>query len=150
MKNIIQLIVLIFFVFSFEMKGQHGRLQGVWISRDNDVIVIKEKGNKFNILSTVNREEQLKIHVKKDTISFYTQYTKLGSEKEYLEKYDFYISKLTDKRLILIPTSILSKEFFGDKKIIFTKQDHNIDKTISFEKLVYHTTTAWALVPELI
>ncbi|MDR3025445.1 DUF6438 domain-containing protein [Chryseobacterium sp.] len=149
MKNIIKIVILIFSIFSFEVKGQDKKLQGVWISTANDVIVIKEKGNNFNILSTANREEQLKVNVKKDTISFYTQYTKLGSEKSYLEKYDFYISKLTDRRLALIPTSILSREFFGNKKIIFTKQEYNVDKTILFDKLVYHTTNCLGTCPKI-
>lgn len=143
MKNYIYTIIILLSL-SINICGQGKNLQGTWISRDNDVVIIKEIGNRFNILSTIQNEEQLKLKIAGDTLNFYTEYTKLGSEKIDSEEYKFYIKELTKDRLVLVPTSILSREFFeGKKKLVFIKQEYNLDKSFSFEKLIYHTTECY-------
>jgi len=143
MKNIIQAFILLSFtmIISLKIHGQEKKLQDTWISKNNDVIVIKEKGSRFNILSTLEEEEQLPLNITGDSLNFYSEYTKVGSNKHYLNKYDFFIQNLNKKKLILRPVSELSKEFFGNREeITFIRQKYNIDPSISFEKIVYHTT----------
>lgn len=144
MKNYIYTIYIILFCTSINVKGQNRTLQGVWISKDNDVIKIDEEGQRSNILSTDEEQEHLNVKTSKDSLSFYTQYIKLGSDKSYISYYNFYIKEKTNSKLTLIPTSQLSKDFFKNKKeIILTKQEFNFDKSISFEKLIYHTTSCY-------
>ncbi|SDI35468.1 hypothetical protein SAMN05421846_106239 [Chryseobacterium taeanense] len=145
MKNHICTIFIILFCFAAFIKAQNkSTIQGTWISENNDFIKIKEEGSRFNILSTNEIEEQLNIMIKKDSLSFYTKYTKVGSDKIYFSKYDFYIKKMNEKQLILIPTSELSKNLFNNRpQIIFTRQEFNIDHSISFEKLIYRTTSCY-------
>ncbi|OCA80275.1 hypothetical protein BBH99_16055 [Chryseobacterium contaminans] len=150
MKSITRIVMFFYFILTFSIKvgGQDKKLQGTWISKNNDVIIIKEKDNRFNTLSTIYENEQLRLKIIGDTLSFYKEYTKAGSEKEYMSKYDFYIKSKKNKTLTLIPESNLSKEFFGNrKKIVFIKQEYNWDKSISFEKLVYHTTNCYGTCP---
>lgn len=144
MKNCIHIFCTILLFLSICIKGQNKKIQGRWISNNNDVIEIKEDGNRFNILSTNETEEQLKVRIKKDSITFYSEYTNFDSGKTHISNYDFYIKKLTDSKLILIPTSKLSKKFFKNKQqIVFTKQEFNVDSSMSFEKLVYRTTSCY-------
>jgi hypothetical protein len=144
MKNYIRRICIILICLTISIKGQNKNLHGVWISSNNDVIEIKEEGNSFNILSTSDTDEQLSLRITKDSLNFYTKSSIVGSDKTYVSKYSFYIKKLTNSKLILIPTSKLSKDFFKNKKkIVFTKQQFNLDKSISFERLVYRTTPCY-------
>jgi len=144
MKNHIHIIYVIILCLSIHIHGQNKHLQGIWVSGNNDVIKINKDGDRFNILSTNETQEQLNLKISKDSLSFYTQYTKIGSDKTYVSEYNFYIKKITESKLILIPTSKLSKDFFRNRKeITFTKQEFNLDNSISFEKLIYRTTPCY-------
>lgn len=144
MKNHIYIIYVIILCLSIHIHGQNKHLQGIWISNNNDVIKINEDGDRSNVLSTNETQEQLNVKISKDSLSFYTQYTKAGSDKTYVSEYNFNIKKMTESKLTLIPTSKLSKDFFKNKKeITFTKQEFNLDNSISFEKLIYRTTPCY-------
>ena len=89
MKNYIYTIYLILFCLSMNIKGQIRNLQGVWISKDNDVIKIDEEGQRSNILSTNEIQEQLNVKILKDSLNFYVEHIKVGSDKTSFSHYNF-------------------------------------------------------------
>lgn len=151
MKNILKIIFLIL-VLAFKQTNaqEKEKLYGTWISKNNDVLVIQGEHYNFNVMSTINEEEQLKIKIFKDTLRFYSIYTssKENYKVDHLEKYDFKIEKTNPRFLTLKPLDSLSQKFFNTKESIkFIKQEYNVDKSISFEKIIFHSTRCYGSCP---
>jgi len=132
--------------------GQFDKLKGTWISSSNDVMVINDTINTYynsNMLCTSEKDEGMHFYLIDNTLSFQKQYyISPNHTKMYIDKYDFAIIKQTYSTLIVKPTSKLSKEFFKYRQSLkFIKQEYNVDETISFEKIIYHTTICFGTCP---
>lgn len=151
MKQILKFILLIFILAFNQIDAQENeKLYGTWISKNNDVLTIKGEHYNFNVMSTISRESQLKIKIQKDTLRFYSVYTssRENFKVEHLEKYDFKIENIDKAFLILRPLDSLSQNFFNTKESIkFVKQEYNIDKSINFEKVIFHSTRCYGTCP---
>lgn len=77
-------------------------------------------------------------------VSVLKKYDQAGSLKQYTLK----ISQQTNSSLTLIPVSDEACAFFGNKgRLVFRKQAFSIDRNISFEKIVFHTTDCFGTCP---
>jgi hypothetical protein len=70
-------------------------------------------------------------------VSVLKQHAPAGSFKQYTLK----ISQQTDSSLTLVPVSDEACAFFGNKpRLFFRKQAFVVDRTLRFDKIVFHTT----------
>jgi len=131
MKKIFTILIIFIWTNSF---GQFDKLKGTWISSDQDLISIEEAdgiiwgklSNKFE-----NNWTELDSSSCIDSLKFF----------ENNKPYFFKIISKTDTFLIIKPISDYSYKFFQYRDTIkFIRQEHTIDTTIKFEKIVYHTT----------
>ena len=135
--------------------GQFDKFKGTWISSSRDVMVINDTVNKYdnsNMLCTADKDEGMAFYLIGDTLSFQKQYYSSATnyEKLYIDRYDLVVTKQTDTSLTLRPTSVLSKNFFNKRaNITFIKQEFNKDKSILFEKIIYHTTSCFGSCPTI-
>lgn len=135
--------------------GQFYKLKGTWISSFQDVIVINDTLNRYdnsNMLCTEVKDEGMAFYLIGDTLSFQKRYcfSATNYEKLYIDRYDLFVTKQTDTSLTLRPTSSLSKKFFNNRaNITFIKQEFNRDKSILFEKIIYHTTSCYGSCPTI-
>lgn len=152
MKTTITILIILIWTTSY---GQFNKFKGIWISSDQDVMVINDTLNKYdhsNMLCTTDRDEGMAIYLIGDTISFQKQYYSSATnfEKLYVDRYDLVVTKRTDTSLTVRPTSTLSKKFFNKRaNITFIKQEFNKDKSINFEKIIYHTTSCFGSCPTI-
>lgn len=118
-------------------------------------MVINDTLNKYdnsNMLCTSDKDEGMAFYLIGDTLSFQKQYYSSATnyEKLYIDRYDLVVTKQTDTSLTVRPTSLLSKKFFNKRaNITFIKQEFNKDKSIVFEKIIYHTTSCFGSCPTI-
>lgn len=118
-------------------------------------MVINDTLNKYvnsNMLCTSDNDEGMAFYLIGDTLSFQKQYYSSATnyEKLYVDRYDLVITKRTDTSLTVRPTSLLSKKFFNKRaNITFIKQEFYRDKSIVFEKIIYHTTSCFGSCPTI-
>jgi hypothetical protein len=135
--------------------GQFDKLKGTWVSSSQDVMVINDTLNKYdnsNMLCTADLDEGMAFYLIGDTLSFQKRYYSSAAnyEKLYVDRYDLVVTKQTDTSVTLRPTSILSKKFFNNRlNITFIKQEFNKDKSIIFERIIYHTTSCFGSCPTI-
>ena len=152
MRTVLLLLTSLICTTSF---GQFSGLKGTWISSSNDVMFIDDETNKAdnsNMLCTSKEEEGMALYLLGDTLSFQKRYYSSATnfKKLYINRYDLIIVKRTQSKLIVKPCSKLSKKFFENRKIInFIKQEYNQDKSIIFEKIIYHTTSCFGSCPTI-
>jgi hypothetical protein len=145
--------VILFILLFYDSYSQLDKLKGTWISKNNDLIVISDTANKTdnsNLLCTANKDEGFYLYLVNNILSFQKQYYSSATNynKLYTDKYDFQILKLTEKTLVVKPISKFASKFYNYKKQLqFTKQKFNIDTTIKFKKIVYHTTHCFGTCP---
>ena len=126
--------------------SQLDKLKGSWVTPDNEFLEIRDTINKSdgsNYIGTPKYDLGLRLYQYQDTLSFQKQYYSSATnyEKLYIDRYDLQIIRFNDTNLVVKPVSDFSKSFFNDKKILtFTKQEYLIDKDISFEKIIFHTS----------
>lgn len=147
-KTVLFTLIMLIWTTSY---GQFDKLKGIWISSANDAMEINDTINKYVYCALSTSEycnSNLKPHLIGDTLSF-RQGFYLRGELLY-SKYDLVIIEQTDSTLLVKPSSKLSKQFFKNRQSIqFIKQEYNVDKTISFEKIKYHTTTCYGSCPKI-
>ncbi|MCX6238147.1 MAG: DUF6438 domain-containing protein [Bacteroidia bacterium] len=135
--------------------GQLDKFKGTWISSSRDVMVINDTLNKYcnsNMLCTADKDEGMAFFLLGDTLSFQTRYysSETNYKKLYVERYDLIVLKQTDTSLTVRPSSNLSKEFFNKRtNLTFIEQKFNKDRSISFEKIIYHTTSCFGSCPTI-
>ncbi|MEX6690106.1 DUF6438 domain-containing protein [Danxiaibacter flavus] len=117
---------------------------GTWINDDMEAIFIDSVRDENYLTNADFREEPFKLVIIKDTLSFQQRYTssKTNFKVKYVDRYDFKVDQQSDSILVLRPVSEPSKNFFLGKEVLtFKKQETTVDKSIQFQKLVFHTTT---------
>jgi len=119
-------------------------LKGTWISVEQDLIEIITTGrDSVNFFSNkLLQEDRFHLFIFSDTLSFQDIYTHSSTKFkiEYTDRYDLKVISCNDSILIVRPVSDLSKKYFQDRPFISLKKKRYIsDKTIVFEKLVYHS-----------
>lgn len=135
--------------------AQLDQLKGTWISTQQDVLVISDTLNtprSSNMLCTAEKDENMSFYLIGDTLSFQKRYYSSATNytQLYIDRYDLIIVSRTDTSINVRPVSDLSKEFFNNRtSITFIKQEYNVDRTINFEKIIYHTTTCLGNCPEI-
>lgn len=139
------ILTLIVLLYSTIASAQPEKLKGTWISSQLEMVEILHTGrNGFNYLSNRELEENfLYLFIYGDTLSFQSIYTSSSTnhEVEYVDRYDLKIVSSNDSLLVLEPVSDFSKAFFWDRPTLtLKKKDYLIDKSIQFEKLVYHAS----------
>lgn len=130
--------------------AQPEKLKGTWISSELEMVEILHTGrNEFNYLSNLELEENFfYLFIYGDTLSFQSIYTSSSTnhEVEYVDRYDLKIVSSNDSLLVLEPVSDFSKAFFLKASFLerttltLKKKDYLIDKSIKFERLVYHAS----------
>ena len=152
LKTNILILTILIWTTSY---GQFDKLKGTWISSSQDVMVINDTINKYsnsNMLCTATRDEGMLFYLYRDTLSFQNQYYSSATnyQKLYINRYDLIIVNQTDSTLTVSPSSKLSKKFFNNRiNLKFIKQEFNKDKSIHFEKIVYHTTSCFGSCPTI-
>ncbi len=152
MRTTVTILTILIWTTSY---GQFNKFKGTWISSARDVMVINATLNKYDNSSRIctwGKDEGMIFYLIGDTLSFQKQYYSSATnyEKLYVDKYDLVVTKQTDTSLTVSPTSILSKEFFNKRaNITFIKQEFNKDKSIVFEKIIYHTTSCFGSCPTI-
>lgn len=141
MAAILSLILL----YSTISVAQPGKLKGIWISSQLEMVEILHTGSdSINYMSNRElKEDFFYLYIYGDTLSFQTMYTRSSTNHEvkYTDRYDLKIISSNDSVLVLEPVSDFSKAFFGDKQTLtLKKKEYLTDRAISFEKLVYHSS----------
>lgn len=156
MRKLMKTIIYILFVYLIHIGcSRYETLKGTWISAEQDCIKIQDTINKYynsNIIGTIMGDASKDLFIYGDTLSFQSRFysSETNYEKLYIERYDLKIISLTKKELKVEPISSLSKEFFHNRKrIVLIKQEFNVDKSINFEKLIYHSTTCYGNCPKI-
>lgn len=144
MKKLVVATVVALMTFSAAAFAQPKLLKGTWISAEQDLIEILNTGrDSVNYLSNkLLNEERLHLFISGDTLSFQQIYTSSFTQFkiEYTDRYDLKVVSLDDSILVVRPVSDLSKTYFQNRALIsLKKKEYNIDKTIVFEKLVFHS-----------
>lgn len=139
-------ILVLFICLSAICRGQINKLKGTWITKDQELILIKDSTSSENdnrLGNKILNEENFEFKIYGDTLSFQKQYTssRTNYEKMYVDRYDLKIVSLSDTFLVVKPISKHSISFFNNKSVIkFKRQEYSIDSKIEFEKLVFHAT----------
>jgi hypothetical protein len=131
--------------------GQLDKFKGTWVSSAQDVMIINDT-IKSSMLCTIDKDENMKLYLMGNTLSFQNKYSSSATnfEKIYTDKYDLIILQQTDTSLTVSPSSKFSKKFFNNRdNITFIKQEFNRDQSIVFEKIVYHTTRCYGSCPTI-
>lgn len=128
--------------------AQHEKLKGTWVSDQQDLIEILHLGRSdWNYISNTHLEEMnLYLFIYGDTLSYQSIYTSSATDFkiEYTDRYDLKIIQASDFMMVVKPVSDLSKKFFQNRPVLtFKNKKYLIDKSLVFEKLVYHASQAW-------
>jgi hypothetical protein len=124
-------------------------LKGSWVTNANEQLFISDTtGSHFDNYFSVPRlhDEYFRLFNVGDTLSFRNSYTssRTNFKVQHVDRYDLKIIKFTDSLLVVSPASDFSKNYFGNQQQLrFRRQDHIIDTTLHFEKIVFHTTQCY-------
>ncbi|WP_375448142.1 hypothetical protein [uncultured Fibrella sp.] len=94
------------------------------------------------MLCTSDGDEQLDLFLLGDTLSFQNRYYSSTTDyKElYIDRYDLIVNEFDGRVLVVTPASQLAKKrFSGRDTVRFVRREFNIDPSIKFGKLIYHT-----------
>lgn len=152
MKTIIFILTLLTWTVSY---GQLDKLKGTWITTSQDLILITDTGDlkNNNYLSNAKiHDENFELYIYGDILSFQKRYYSSATnyKKLYIDRYDLTILNRTDTSITVRPSSSFSKKFFDKRtSITFIKQEFSRDKSIKFEKIIYHTTSCFGSCPTI-
>lgn len=150
MKAATLILTFLIYISSY---GQVDKLRGVWITPEQDLILIDDTAETSNELVNRLLEDRINyLSIYNDTLSFQKRY--YGSMEEnaklIVDKYDLKIISNSDTDLIVQPVSTLSEVFFQNRLLlVFRRQEFAIDTTIDFEKIIYHTTECFGPCPTI-
>jgi hypothetical protein len=126
--------------------GQIDKYKGIWITPTQELMQIEGTGDLKNgnyLSNSKLSDENFELYIYGDTLSFQKRYYSSATnyEKLYVDRYDLKIIKSNDTSFVVRPVSSFSKKFFqGKQKLTFTKQEFTVDKSINFDKIIFHTT----------
>lgn len=128
--------------------AQPPSLKGTWVTTQEDLIEIHNLGrDSSNCLSNkLLQEDHFHLFIIGDTLSFRHIYTSSRTQFkiEYVDRYDLKIVANDESNLVVRPVSGLSKAFFQKRSLLRLKRKEQlIDRTIVFEKVIYHATSEW-------
>lgn len=146
-KENMKFVSFLLLVFSSSVLfSQLNELRGVWISNTSAIVAIRDVDNDLedgNIIGKNTKEISLNVFLKGDVLSFQKKYYTEESNftQMMVDSFDLKIISKDQKTLVLKPSSSLAKKFFKtSKKISFIKQDYFLDTSVTFEKIVFHTS----------
>lgn len=146
-------LILLTLLGSLSGYGQLPQLRGTWISKAGDVLVIRDtltKSGNANMLCTATEDELMALSLRGKLLSFQQRYYTSADNNQQLhvKRYDLAITHQTDSTLTVKPASVLAKKFFANRPAIqFVKQQYNVDRSLAFRKLIYHTTRCYGSCP---
>lgn len=143
-----QLLLMILMLLQSEAMAQIGALEGEWVSKQHDMLVLMDGMYDPGYLCAAGLKEQSfnRVIVSGDTIDLQERYTSSLTDfkVEYINHYKLKVLSRNDSVLVVRPVSDLSKKFFqGRKSISFTNRAYLFDKSINLEKIVFHSGSAW-------
>ena len=147
------LIFILSFLIWISSYGQLNKFKGIWITPAQELIQITDTGDLKNdnyLSNSKLSDENFELYIYGDILSFQKKYYSSGTnyERLYVDRYDLKIIKSNDTSLIVRPVSSFSKKFFQDKpQLKFIRQAFNIDNTIKFEKIIFHTKECYGTCP---
>ncbi len=128
-------------------QAQPDTLQGFWVNKNNQAVYFSGR-QADNIISDKKGTGLLLPLYRKDTVL-----TSLSGRNNALPDrllYQFTIRLSADKKLLVRPESELAKRLFGSRRPkVFIPQDSLADRTIAFERLIYHSTACFGWCPIL-
>lgn len=151
MKRVLTIALIICFSNSY---GQIDRLKGIWVTKSNELIEIKDTKNSYDNFNTIDANGfnlGLNVFLYGDTLSFQNyHYSYSGNSTGMVtDRYDLLILKNNDTSLVVRPITELSSFLFSDKKeLTFTKHDPYTVEPIKLEKIIYNTTFCYGSCPE--
>ena len=130
------LLLFSLLLFSHILFGQVSNLAGTFYSIDQDRISLNMGQGGIMFENSKNYhlyfEKQVEIN---DTLKLYLVPQAVIKDKEYI----FKVKSATNDSFILKPISKSSKSILeGRQEVIFYRSEHFIDKTLSFEKLIFY------------
>lgn len=120
-------------------------LKGSWLTDANEQLFITDiTSNEYDNHFSKPRyhAEYFRLYIVGDTLSFRNSYTssRTNYKVRYVDRYDLKIIKFTDSLLVVSPASDFSKNYFNNQQQLrFHRQDHMVDTTLHFEKIIFHT-----------
>ncbi len=148
MEKLGSILLLLIWIPSF---GQSGDIKGTWITPEQDLILIEDTAENSNdVVNQLLENRIVNLSIYGDTLSFQKRYYESMDKdaKLIVDRYDLIILSNNDTDLIVQPVSELSKTFFQNRKSLkFTRQEYSIDKTIHFEKIIYHASECSGYCP---
>ena len=144
MRIIITTLMILIWTISY---GQFEKYKGTWISDSQDVMIINDTIKAFNVSNKLcdgNRRIEGGFQLLGDTLRFLYYYSTTDFNQSYIDSYDLIVSELTDTSITITPSSDLSAKFLNERtNIKFIKQEFNRDKSIVFEKIIYHSSKCY-------
>jgi hypothetical protein len=132
--------------------GQFSKLKGKWLTPTLGWITISDTANNAKLESGGN----MKFYQHGDTLSPHYKYhsteycpTEQAYKERFVDIWDMIVVNVTDSTLLARPCLESEKAYSTTKEIEFSKQEFLRDRTIHFEKIVYHTTTCFGSCPEI-
>lgn len=134
--------------------AQFNRLLGTWVTASNELLLIGDSLNRHenaNMLCSADEDEGFNCYLSGDTLKFHKHVSAAALHDDYMyaDKYEMIILSLTDTLLTVKPFSPQAKQLYGKEELTFIKQEFNIDSSIVFERLIYHTGTCMAHCPSI-
>lgn len=131
-------------------------LIGKWITSENDFIEIRNTTNKYDnsnylVVKGVGNSRGKAVFLYGDTLSFQNRYysSETNNEELYIDSFNFKVVSITDSFLILNPICENSLTSFEERQNIkFTKQNYAKFDSITFDKIIFHTTYCYGHCPE--
>jgi hypothetical protein len=151
MRNF-QFIILCLFVFN--LNAQLELYKGVWVSKQMDVISIRDvnqSGDDENAIAKGAKEIKLNVILKGDVLSFQKRYYTAESNftTSLVDSFEVKLISKNDKNIVVKPVGSASIRFFKTKKkITLTKQDYIRDTTVQFKKVVFKTPGCYGNCPK--
>ena len=102
--------------------------------------------------SSGSRNESFTLYLEGDTLSFQKRFYSSATnyERLYIDRYDLKLIMLSDSDMIVKPCSEKSQNFYcTDAEIKFKRQEFARDRTIHFEKIIFHTSSCFGDCPEI-
>jgi hypothetical protein len=149
MKGLKIIFYIITFLLSFNKYGQLSKFKGSWITKSHEAIIIDDTASNENAILSNAKLYDIEgdvASVSGNKLSLVTTYW--DNKGEHNDNYEFEIISHTEYILFLKPSSLFSRKFFGNQRIMkFVRQELTVDSSIVFEKIIYHTTMCLGTCP---
>lgn len=139
-------ILLNLILYSLSSFSATESLKGVWLTTEGYYIIITDTTGlvRKNTIKLPN----LNIQARNDTLSFSYE-AKYSSDREFNGNYELKIVSLTDSFLTIAPISEKAKQFYNNETTRFIRKEYLVDRSIKFQKIVFHTYACYGECPIL-